>query len=492
MQAQLITTALHLCKENGLRVRGVTFDGAPINFTALNILGCQLNGSYDAMVTKFEFPETEHQIHAIPDPCHMLKLARNALATFGAFKFNDQLIEWRYIDQLHTMQDKIGLKFANKLSKTHIEWEKNKMKVKLAAQTLSASVADALQFLRDTGVPEFANCGPTIEFIRNIDRLFDFLNGRNPFGTGFKKPIYGNNIEYLKIKIIPLVKYLFSLNDPNGMPLYRGGRKTFVIGFAAAVKSIFSIAELLLLPNDSYFKYLLTYRFSQDHIELLFSRIRKRFGNNNNPTVREFKTAMKQILMKNSISASSAGNCIAMDGHICGGIFDIKWPKKNTEPLMCDNDEIDTEDDVNEDQILDQIDQLIDLGNSEFYAIATNNILYYVSGFVVRKLVKKISCVGCIEKLLWKRSDHDYCSLNPALKFLNMKNRGGLIHPSHDVFRIVQRTNNEIKLKITNAVARSCLQEVFQTGAVCSEENFGESHRIILIKNPFSRLNPTN
>lgn len=421
MQAQLIKSALHLCKENGLRVRGVMFDGAPINISALNILGCQLQGSYDEMVTKFESSEAEREIHVIPDPCHMLKLARNALAMLGAFKVDNQLVEWRYIDQLHSMQDEIGLKFANKVSKTHIQWQKNKMKVKLAAQTLSSSVADALQFLLDAGVPEFENCGPTIEFIWTVDRLFDFLNSRNPFGKGYKKPIYGNNIAYLKTKMTPLVNYLFGLCEVSGTPLYRGGRKTFVIRFAAAVKSIFLIAKQLLLPEDSYFKYLLTYRFSQDHIELLFSRIRIRFGNNDNPTVREFKTAMKQILMKNGISASSAGNCIALDGPICGGIFDIKWPKKSAEPLMSNNGEIDTEEEEDEDRILNQIDQLTDSRNSDLHTIATNNILYYVSGFVVRNLLKKISCVGCIEKLLRKRSDHDYCSKNPALKFLNLK-----------------------------------------------------------------------
>lgn len=500
MLAELINTALHSCKSSELRVRGVAFDGASTNFSALNTLGCNFNGgSYNDIVTKFESGEAEHPIHAIPDACHMLKLARNSLATLGAFKVNDQLIEWKYIDQLHTMQNEIGLKFANKLSKTHIEWQKNKMKVKLAAQTLSSSVADALQFLLDAGVPEFKECGPTIEFIRKIDRLFDFLNGRNPFGKGFKKPIYGDNIGFLKRMIIPIVEYLFTLCEPNGTPLYRGIRKTFVIGFTAAVRSVFSIAEELLLCPNSYFKYLLTYRFSQDHIELLLSRIRKRFGNNNNPTVREFKMAMKQILMKNSISASSSGNCIAMDGHICGGIFDIKWPKKNAEPLTCNNDNImDAEEDVNEDEILDQVDQLIiDSGNSDLQAIATNNILYYISGFIVRKILKKISCIECIEKLLRKKSDHDYCSNNPAFKFLNMKDRGGLIHPSHDVFKVVQRTNDEMKIrtkhftnlsepmlasKISNAVTRRCIGQVFQTGTVCSEENFGESHEIILVK----------
>lgn len=63
------------------------------------------------------------------------------------------------------------------------------MKVKLAAQTLSASIATALEFLEKSGVEEFQGAGPTIKFIKVIDKIFDFLNSRNPLGKGFKSPL---------------------------------------------------------------------------------------------------------------------------------------------------------------------------------------------------------------------------------------------------------------------------------------------------------------
>lgn len=43
-------------------------------------------------------------------------------------------------------------------------------------------------------------------------------------------------------------------------------RKTFVIRFAAAVKSVLSIAKQILSDSTSGFKYLLTYNFSQEII----------------------------------------------------------------------------------------------------------------------------------------------------------------------------------------------------------------------------------
>lgn len=49
----------------------------------------------------------------------------------------------------------------------HLEWHKMKMKVKLAAQLLSRSVADALEYLK--GLDErFTGSGPTIKFIRIV------------------------------------------------------------------------------------------------------------------------------------------------------------------------------------------------------------------------------------------------------------------------------------------------------------------------------------
>ena len=41
--------------------------------------------------------------------------------------------------RLHDIQTDLGLKFANKLSDAHLKFSRNKMKVRVAAQTLSSS-----------------------------------------------------------------------------------------------------------------------------------------------------------------------------------------------------------------------------------------------------------------------------------------------------------------------------------------------------------------
>ena len=61
----------------------------------------------------------------------------------------------------------MGVRLANKLSKRHMKWQNMKMKVRLAAQMLSSSVADALEYLKQTN-PKFKDSEPTIEFIRKV------------------------------------------------------------------------------------------------------------------------------------------------------------------------------------------------------------------------------------------------------------------------------------------------------------------------------------
>ena len=67
------------------------------------------------------------------------------------------------------------------------------MSVKLAAQTLSVSVADAIQFLSESKVDGFEGSEATVIFIRTINRLFEIFNTRNLFVYGYKKPLSDQN-----------------------------------------------------------------------------------------------------------------------------------------------------------------------------------------------------------------------------------------------------------------------------------------------------------
>lgn len=337
---ELIKTALILTAEAQLRVLSIICDGESVNCSTLRELGCNIfTDNFAQLKNFFPHPTLNYNVYVLLDPCHMLKLARNALADYEVFYTVDGLkIEWKYIIALHNIQQLLTIRFKNKLNAQCINWQQNKMKVRYAANTLSASVANAIKYLKTEGMDEFQNCEATVQFIETIDWLFDILNSRNPFGKGFKKPLTRDRLAYLKTIISEKMNYLYNLRNANNKKIVKTGRKTFICGFGSAVKSILHIAEYIF-NNRQWYKYLLTYRFSQDHVELLFAKVRSRHGNNNNPNVLQFKYALRQILMRNSIKSNSTSlNCLELDNDPNGEIFDIVWKKKKKEKYVMFSD----------------------------------------------------------------------------------------------------------------------------------------------------------
>lgn len=53
------------------------------------------------------------------------------------------------------------------IGKKHLKWQNMKMKVKLAAEVLSSSVADALEYLKDVD-ERFEGVHATVVFIRTV------------------------------------------------------------------------------------------------------------------------------------------------------------------------------------------------------------------------------------------------------------------------------------------------------------------------------------
>lgn len=488
-QAELIKSALTLSHGAGLRVWAVTCDGAYTNFASLKILGCKLENNYSDIQCWFKHPVNSMKIYYIPDACHMLKLARNTLGNSNNLKSNSGYIKWCYIEDLYNLQTNLTLKLANKLSKTHIEWKNSAMKVKYAAQTLSSSTSDALDFLRSINNPIFLNSNATSEYCRTIDRLFDFLNSRNPYSKGFKSAIFEKNISTLESIIIPLINYLYTLDITKNnicKPLHVSENKTFVLGFATAVKSMFSIAKSMF--NETNFTYILTYKFSQDHIELLFARIRMRFGLNNNPNAFQFKTAIKQILIKNSITCKSNSNCNTFDEDVFGSIFDFKWKTKS------DNS---TELDLNLYKDISNRIILLNNTNSANKELK-DNIIYYIVGYILRKIIIKIDCESCVKSLMKNIIDHCYSHYASYSRFVDFKNKGGLVTPSESAFKVVSEaekmllylTDNFKKIhikNIDNIIITYCTNKLAMDSSIfenlnCDNVSFlDRPHKLILI-----------
>jgi hypothetical protein len=80
----------------GVTVRSVTCDGTAANVQALNSLECNISAG--DLKSYFKHPSLDVNVYAILDPCHMLKLTRNALLLL-----QEMLINMCFLDQMETL-----------------------------------------------------------------------------------------------------------------------------------------------------------------------------------------------------------------------------------------------------------------------------------------------------------------------------------------------------------------------------------------------------
>ena len=172
-QSHLIRRTVEELNNVGACVRALVCDCAAVNIATIKLLGANIPDAPHFT------PNSQHeQVYVFFDNCHLLKLVRNSFSDMRNFVYESTNISWKFIELLHAYQQVEGGRLGNKLSSKHLEWRRLKMKVSLAAQTLSTSVADALQFLIEAGYHDFRDCTATVTFIRTIDTLFDIFNSR--------------------------------------------------------------------------------------------------------------------------------------------------------------------------------------------------------------------------------------------------------------------------------------------------------------------------
>ena len=452
--SMIIESAIIRLTDVGVVVRNVTMDGARSNVNALKFLGVPLQKDKNPLTMSpiIKHPlDSQNGICASLDTPHMMKLARNTMERLRLFRSPRGIIQWQFLPKLQKIQELEGLRLAPKLSKIHIEFQNVKMKVFVAGQTLSRHVGDAIKFLslhneRLSNDLSFQDSEATVEFIYNINDIFDMTNSRT-LGKGqyfFKKPISAETLIYQTKHLERLINYLYSLKTMNGLPLYKSRSRTFVVGFILTAKTIIHISSLWFqapFNNPPHFKYFHTCRLQQDPLEHTFGNIRGSGGFNNNPSCVEFKYKMKKLLVINKLIPSVHENPEIFAQSSYSSLF-IKCDKKQKNIHEEDIPEI----------LLDCADH-IGSTTSEFI----KEILYYMCGWIVRYIARHLRCAECLSALISKSRyiDHSYCAPIPSnftSSWTVFKNNGGLVYASNGVLQIVETSEKYFRRAVAMEV----------------------------------------
>ncbi|KAK6174267.1 hypothetical protein SNE40_017579 [Patella caerulea] len=433
-RANLVQECLRRLHDIGVQTVSLTCDGPSCHLSMFKALGALISPSN--MSPSFPHPSDENlNVYILLDICHMLKLIRNSFASGGLLKNgNGEIIKWKYLVDLNNLQNSEGLRLANKLRSSHINWDKQKMKVNLAAQVLSNSVADALEFCCDVlKLPDFQGCKATVEFIRLFNNLFDIFNSKNSFQKGFKSPLREVNYNYWHPYLETCYTYISQLTDTSGLLMTSTRRKTGFIGFLVAIRTFQGLYNDLILTKT--LNYILTYKFSQDHIELFFGAVRACGRFNNNPTAQQFVAAYKRLLLRSAVGGK--GNCQRQDD------TDILFlgDSISVNNVECSASDISVRRKYGLDQsptCLDDHnyikDNIPNLWTSSFELSEYKEVVVgYIAGYVVNMVKRHIKCVECQDVLTL--NDTNYIN-----KLVMFKDKGGLCKPSKDVVNICRLT----------------------------------------------------
>ncbi|CAH2088902.1 unnamed protein product [Euphydryas editha] len=410
--AVLIKEVLRACFSAGLEVIGMVSDLDGVNIRAINSLG----SSTDQPFINFE----GHEIVTILDPRHLLKCFRNNFMKHDiAFTSDLQtegkqiqgIAKWHHIEDFYKIdQLNPNFVFAPALTQQHLQPNgKQKMKVRLAAQVLSHSVAAGIfAKVGQNELPQEATGTATV--ISNMDKLFDAMNGDTPDRKRGKQFLTNMSSTSGHLDFFNKMKIFF--RDMKFL-----GAKSKPPSQDGWLRTINAIEKLFSNLKKYNVNVLSVRRLNQDPLENCFGCIRSNCGCNPNPTSVQFIAALKTSLLTNLINNNKNRNCLDDDNKVLHNfkVFLNEGLEQKTQQIKEHVDEIQR-------SISDVEEFDIPQCSGEMQACA------YVCGFIVKYL--NVHCEQC-KKLMLADPNTEVCHLFTSFKeYDDIKNSLKYIQPS--------------------------------------------------------------
>ena len=400
----IISKALFHLEEMGLNVVSVVSDQGSNFIRFFDEMGVTEDKPYFEMRGKNYF--------TIYDPPHLLKSVRNNLLKY-IFQYEEHLAKWSDIEKFYRKEEKEALRLAPKLTEKHINLTGfSKMKVKLATQVLSHSVAAAINtYVRFHALPLSAS--GTALLLEKFDRIFDCCNAssfKDP-KTG-RRPITSTSLHVQELtdalSFIKSIKVVNCITKEN-----RTSQIKCLTGWCITIRSILGIWKKL--QQEENISFLVTRQLNQDPIENFFGCIRQQGGNSDNPTPIQFIRAYRKLFHINLLSVVS-GNCEADKNNL---LVNIEHLEQNRQILSS----ITSPPTI----IIDSTDYASEDFQKE---ILKNNAVSYVAGYLLRKTFAKHKCDDC-SALATGNLDFDQGAFLFFKAYNNESNLfGGLVAPS--------------------------------------------------------------
>jgi len=200
---------------------------------------------------------------------------------------------WAVIKEMYDIDSKNAVRLAPKLTLDHINVPgAKKMRVNLAVQVFSRTVAAAIEFMHKNNLFQIeenkTNALATACLVREFNDIFDYcdsksLNNKNPN----KRPITRQNEKIDKMQRSSLFLKNIQFKSRNV--------KYCLEGMIRFLETTVYMAKEFFAENPKMW-YFVPGKFNQDCIENLFSSFRGKLGHNTNPSAREIGILSGRVL----------------------------------------------------------------------------------------------------------------------------------------------------------------------------------------------------
>lgn len=403
--ALLIKNVIRTVRAAGYTVIATVCDQGPTNVGALNMLKHFCDNPVEANFYVID----NDKVYIIYDVPHLFKSIRNNFLNGGEMMMDNKTAKWCHLKELERCNTST-LHFKT-ITKLHIEPKfRSKMKVKLAAQILSNTVAAILKLLSQSVVHQenSEEILETAELIEDLDKLFDCTNGPSN-AKDIKKHIRENVrsnsfhhrlwIEYKrKLKTLTFRKSDSHLRLKN---------VRCVNGYLTTLSSLQDIWSYVKRNN---FKYLNLRQLNQDSLENLFGLIRQHSPTNRNPTCHHFESALKSsIITRLSSCVSRGSNCEDDSSEILFDFHDIVFQQNVTTGVTRNDNVVPSTSNINiatanKDLHMLHIDEIEEEMESterleELFKMFHKQPTVYVSGYLAKSILKDQKCSECINSI---------------------------------------------------------------------------------------------
>lgn len=252
-------------------------------------------------------------------------------------------------------------------------------------------------------------------------------------------------------------------------------------GFCGFIVNIVSFTAIYrdFVEEKHWMLCLATYRFSQDHLEMLFGKIRTLNGHNDNPTAPQFCSAYRKLLFDGDIVLSEGSNVDALcSSNVLTVSSTIKQPT-DIVPL----DELQIEEELasfEPDMFQFEMEEIVE----QFHDTSKDPGIAHIANELGLRLKRcgQVYCQLCLKILLLDEKVGEEMCVN--------LNEGKPCKSTFELCKIADRVMNvyvnsapDYKDKVYISVLRNIAwEDIFPNFFECEEDDHGEDHKKYLVK----------